>query len=73
MEDEIITSQEDAAAFLNCSQRTIVRMLHRGEMPEGFLTKNGKYTKRFWTKKQLEQVKEIIEKRRKYIPENLRK
>lgn len=66
MEEEIITSQEDAAAFLGCSQRTVVRMVQRGEMPEGFLVKKGKYTKQLWTKKQLEQVKEALQKRKEY-------
>jgi hypothetical protein len=64
--EEIITSQEEAAAFLECSQRTIVRMIQRGEMPEGFLVKEGKYTKRFWTKKQLEKVKEPLKTRKEY-------
>lgn len=66
MKDEIITSQEEAAVFLGCSQRTIVRMIQRGEMPEGFLVKKGKYTKRFWTKKQLEEVKEMLKKRKEF-------
>ena len=67
MEEEIITSQEEAAAFLGCSQRTIVRLIQRGEMPEGFLVKKGKkYVKHFWTKKQLEPVKEALDKRKEY-------
>lgn len=66
MKEEIITSQEEAATFLGCSQRTIVRMIQRGEMPEGFLVKKGKYIKRFWTKEQLEATKKELQKRKEY-------
>ncbi len=66
MKEEIITSQGEAAAFLGCSQRTIVRMIQRDEMPEGFLVKKGKYTKRFWTKKQLEEVKDHLKRRKEF-------
>jgi len=66
LQDEIIATQEDAALFLECSQRTIVRMIQRGEMPEGFLVKKGKYNKHFWTKEQLLPIKEGLKKRKEY-------
>jgi transposase len=65
---EIITTIAEAAEFLGCSARTVKRMIERNEMPEPLQSKKDKYAKRFWTPAQLEPVKELIQKHKKYIP-----
>lgn len=68
---QIISTIQEAADFLGCSEKTIRRMIERGEMPEPFQSKKDKYAKRFWTSDQLDIIKELITKNKKYIPPHL--
>jgi predicted DNA-binding transcriptional regulator AlpA len=65
---QIIATILEAAEYLGCSDRTIKRMIKRDEMPKPLQVKKDKYTKRYWTSEQLEVVRKLIEKRKKYSP-----
>jgi len=65
---QVISTIQEVAEFLGCSEKTVRRMIERNEMPVPFQSKKEKYAKRFWTSDQLETVKELISKNKKYIP-----
>jgi predicted site-specific integrase-resolvase len=66
----IIYSLQDAAKFLGCSKKTVQRMVERGEIPLPLREEKDKGGKiwRIWDSSQWEEIKKIVQQRRKHKP-----
>ncbi len=66
----ILYSLNDMAKFLDCSLKTVQRMLERGEMPQPIREEKDKGGRlwRLWDSEHLEEIKKKLQERQKHRP-----